>query len=166
LVANDTKNKNEDAFRETALSFDVIKNMLNSSKAKQIFAMVDVCRGGHFDPEQPRMAMRGKKDYQEVLQIKEALESQEMNKRERVFISSGSDELVPDREEGSMNSPFINHFVKGIESIQNKMKLLTLDDLFEMVDGKLTTTPRKGSFDKGQKNKSQVFPLLFLKDGW
>jgi uncharacterized caspase-like protein len=153
IVTTDSRSVASDPYRNSYIQYSKLSRMINKLPPTQILTVLDVCFGGTFDERVARNKNRNATydDMSNATFLKEKLQ-----KRTRLYITSGSKNEVPDGYAGR-HSPFAVRLLEAFETRGGRERMLTASALFQYVQ-KLPSKPMLGSF--GDDDVGSEFILL------
>jgi tetratricopeptide (TPR) repeat protein/TolB-like protein len=130
IVAKDSRR--DDETRGTYESYDDLRAIVNSMRAKHILLVMDACYSGAFDRRIQEGASRGSDSYAnltfpELFSKKTVLST-------RKFLTSGGKDYVPDGLPGH-HSPFAAHLLEELRTYGRNHGYLTFANLLTAVEG-------------------------------
>ncbi|RYY92738.1 MAG: caspase family protein, partial [Chitinophagaceae bacterium] len=140
IVTADSKPLTEDPFRNTYVQYSKLSRLINRLPPMQILTVLDVCFGGTFDERVARNKARG--GYDDLSNA--AFLQDKLKKRTRLYLTSGSKNVVPDGYAGR-HSPFALRLLEAFETRGGTERMLTASALYQFVQ-KLPSKPMLGSF--------------------
>jgi hypothetical protein len=150
VVAKNSLKK--DPSRNTYISHNRLRAVVNNIPNEHILLAMDVCFGGTFD--QPLTRTRGGDE--EVSAEAAGIAAKKLNHRTRKYLTSGGKEYVSDGIPGK-HSPFAAKLIESFQTNGGDDRVLTLLELLANLE-KLKLAPRYGSFG----NDAQLSDFVFL----
>ncbi|HTH55203.1 MAG TPA: caspase family protein [Cyclobacteriaceae bacterium] len=147
-----TKNSlRKDPSRNSYISHNRLRGVINNIPIEHIFLMMDVCYGGTLDPVISRT--RGSEDTDRASNSE--FIARKLSLRTRKFLTSGGKEYVSDGVPGK-HSPFAARFLESLASYGGDDGILTTFELITHLE-KLTISPRFGSFAPEPSGSDFIF---------
>ena len=129
IVARDSRL--DDDTRGTYESYDNLRSIINSMRAKHILLVMDACYSGTFDRRIGDAGTRGVEDYTN-LSLPD-LFGNKVRLSTRKYLTSGGKEYVPDGVPGH-HSPFAAHFLEALRSYGGSQGFLTFNSILASVE--------------------------------
>lgn len=141
---------NNDLSRNSYISHNRLRGVINNISAPHILLMMDVCFGGTLDPvlARKRGAVESQKSINEFLVRK-------FSARTRKYLTSGGKEYVSDGIPGK-HSPFAQQVMEAFQTRGGPDGVLTLAEMQVALE-KLVQVPRFGSFGDDESLSDFVF---------
>ncbi|MFZ5999351.1 MAG: caspase family protein [Bacteroidota bacterium] len=141
-----------DKSRNTYISHNRLRGVINNIQCQHIFLMMDVCFGGTFDP----VLARSRGDATLEASDEEII-VRKLSQKTRKYLTSGGKEYVSDGTPGS-HSPFATKFLASLKTDGGEDRILTLTELQIHLE-KLKQLPRFGSFG----DDSPLSDFIFIR---
>ncbi len=141
-----------DPGRSSYLAHSRIRSAINNNPCEHIFLMMDVCFGGTFDENQE---VRGGTYDEDGEPSQSELILRKLKLKTRKYLTSGSNEYVPDGEVGK-HSPFARHIIEALKARGGNDGILTLSKLLTYVE-KMETNPQFGRFGSDKLGSEFLF---------
>jgi hypothetical protein len=146
VVAKNSVRK--DPSRNSYISHNRLRGVVNNIPSEHIFLVMDVCYGGTFDPVVART--RGADDATKAEMI-----ARKLSLKTRKYLTSGGKEYVSDGIAGK-HSPFAAKLLESLNTNGGDDGILTISELLAEVE-KLKLMPRFGSFGDEKKESDFIF---------
>lgn len=148
-----TKNSlRKDPSRNSYISHNRLRGVVNNIPSEHVFLMMDVCYGGTLDPVIARG--RGADGGGDGASTSEFI-ARKLNLRTRKYLTSGGKEYVSDGIPGK-HSPFAARFLESLAGYGGEDGILTTFELIANLE-KLKISPRFGSFGDESKLSDFIF---------
>jgi len=138
-----------DPGKNTYISHNRLRSIINNISSSHIFLAMDVCFGGTFDE-----ALASKRALSDDIDNTEFI-VKKLSIPTRKYLTSGSKEYVSDGIPGK-HSPFALRFLEALKSNGGEDRILTLVELNTYMQ-KLITTPRYGGFGNDEQGSEFLF---------
>jgi tetratricopeptide (TPR) repeat protein len=129
IVARDSRR--EDETRGTYESYDDLRTIINSIRAKHILLLMDACYSGTFDRRVQEAGSRGSDSYSNLTFSE--LFGRKVNLPTRKYLTSGGKDYVPDGVPGH-HSPFASHFLEELRTYGRSQGYLTFTNILTAVE--------------------------------
>lgn len=139
-----------DPSRNTYLSHNRLRGVINNIPCNHILLTMDVCFGGTLDPAIARHRGNGEHE----ASISEMV-ARKLSHRTRKYLTSGGKEYVSDGIPGK-HSPFSEKLIESLRSFGGEDRVLTLAEIQVTLE-KMKQLPRMGSFGEDEMLSDFVF---------
>ncbi len=129
IVARDSRK--DDETRGSYESYDDLRTIINSIRAKHILLLMDACYSGTFDRRLQDAGSRGTETYSN-LTFPEVF-ARKVNLPTRKYLTSGGKDYVPDGLPGH-HSPFASHFLEELRTYGRNQGYLTFTNILTAVE--------------------------------
>ncbi len=129
IVARDSRK--DDETRGTYESYDDLRSIINSIRAKHILLVMDACYSGTFDRRLQEAGSRGTETYSNLTFPE--LFARKVKLPTRKYLTSGGKDYVPDGLPGH-HSPFASHFLEELRTYGRSQGYLTFTNLLTAVE--------------------------------
>jgi tetratricopeptide (TPR) repeat protein len=127
-----------------------IRNLINSSKCKHVFLVIDACFSGTIDPV---IARRGAPKAENVSSSE--LIARKMRFKTRRYLTSGGKEYVSDGYAGK-HSPFVRGLLEALRTYGGSDKILIVDEILPYLE-QINPKPRYGELDDNEPGSDFIF---------
>ncbi|HTJ53248.1 MAG TPA: caspase family protein [Cyclobacteriaceae bacterium] len=141
----------DDPGKTSYLSYNRLRNVVNSIPSEHTLLMMDVCFGGTFDDNIANS--RGDDAYKEISQSEYII--RKLAVKTRKYLTSGGKQYVSDGVAGK-HSPFAKRVLDALGSFGGTDGILTLTELWPYVE-KLNPEPKLGKFGDDAPGSEFVF---------
>lgn len=139
-----------DPSRNTYLSHNRLRGVINNIPCNHILLTMDVCFGGTLDPAIARH--RGNSEHEASIS---EMVARKLSHRTRKYLTSGGKEYVSDGVPGK-HSPFSEKLIESFRSFGGEDRVLTLAEIQVTLE-KMKQLPRMGSFGDDETLSDFVF---------
>jgi tetratricopeptide (TPR) repeat protein len=129
IVARDSRK--DDETRGTYESYDDLRTIINSIRAKHILLLMDACYSGTFDRRLQEAGSRGTDTYSNLTFPE--LFGRKVDLPTRKYLTSGGKDYVPDGLPGH-HSPFGSHFLEELRTYGRSQGYLTFNNILTAVE--------------------------------
>lgn len=151
LITKDSLSNDEDKIGSSYLSYDMLRNVLDSIPCKHIFLVIDACYSGTFDQTIAKSgSTRGSDDVPPPQFIE-----RKMQFKTRRFLTSAGKETTPDGDEGR-HSPFTSKLLEGLRSYGGRDGYLTINKLLLYVE-RIDPTPISSKWGDNEEGSDFFF---------
>jgi len=136
IVCNDSKPVEQDPMRNSYISYDKLKKILNNIPARQILVLLDVCHGGTFDANAFNKKGSDTKDGTYNITNRNVLQllKDKLPLRTRKFLSSVGSEPAFDGQAGR-HSPFANFILQILRTRGSGSNgIITLKEIYAVLE--------------------------------
>jgi tetratricopeptide (TPR) repeat protein len=142
-------NRNQDP-HDSYLPHSRIRSLINSSKCKHVFLVIDACFSGTIDPV---IARRGGPRAENVSSSE--LIARKMRFKTRRYLTSGGKEYVSDGYAGK-HSPFVRALLEALRTYGGADKILIVDEILPYLE-QINPKPRYGELDDNEPGSDFIF---------
>ena len=139
----------DDASKNSFISYDRLRTIINNFPCNHIFLAMDVCYAGTFDP-----VLATPRGMPIDLNDRDYL-AKKLSLKTRKYLTSGGKTYVSDGIAGH-HSPFAQKFIEALESNGGTDGILILDEI-KLVMDHMQITPRFGAFGDDENGSDFVF---------
>jgi hypothetical protein len=141
----------DDPGKTSYVSYNRLRNVLNTMPCEHVMLMMDVCFGGTFDDA--IASSRGESVYEEISQSE--FIARKLAVKTRKYLTSGGKQYVSDGIPGK-HSPFAKKVLEALDQYGGTDGILILTELYPHVE-KLNPEPKLGKFGEDAPGSEFVF---------